>query len=222
MTRAFTERLPRYEYMSDRTLTIYADYVCPFCYLGNHVLETVEADRDESIIRQWQPFDLRSQQRRADGSIDTSVDDGKDEAYFEQAYQNVRRLQDEYGADRMLDPADVSREIDSLPAQLVGQAIANDYPDNWRAFDQAVYAGLWEAGRDIGSTDVLIELAGTADVPAPFVEEVLADGERREELDAAFASAYRAGVSGVPTFVVDGRVARGAVPPEQLEALLDS
>jgi predicted DsbA family dithiol-disulfide isomerase len=36
-----------------------------------------------------------------------------------------------------------------------------------------------------------------------------------------FAAAQRRGVTGVPTFVADGHAARGAVPPEQLERLVE-
>ncbi len=77
-------------------ITVYSDYVCPFCYLGRESLRRYQATREEPLAIDWHPFDLRSNERRPDGSIDHSVDDGKDESYFEQARENVRRLQERY------------------------------------------------------------------------------------------------------------------------------
>ncbi|SNR57602.1 DSBA-like thioredoxin domain-containing protein [Halorubrum vacuolatum] len=73
-------------------ITVYSDYVCPFCYLGRRSLEKYQETRDSALKIDWQPFDLRSQKRGPDGEIDHSVDDGKNEAYFDQVRQNVARL----------------------------------------------------------------------------------------------------------------------------------
>jgi len=40
-------------------LTIYADYVCPFCYLGTRSLAQYREGRDEPLAVEWHPFDLR-------------------------------------------------------------------------------------------------------------------------------------------------------------------
>ena len=64
------------------TITVYSDYVCPFCYLGRESLSRYQADRETALEIDWQPFDLRSGKRNPDGSIDHSVDDGKDDDYF--------------------------------------------------------------------------------------------------------------------------------------------
>ncbi|SMP23741.1 DsbA family oxidoreductase [Halobellus salinus] len=201
------------------TITVYSDYVCPFCYLGRQSLETYNSGRDDPLQIDWRPFDLRSGKRNPDGSIDHDADDGKDEAYFEQAKQNVRRLREEYGADEM--ELDLATEVDSLPAQLVSVAVrdACDY-DAWLEFDEAVFEALWHDGRDIGDGDVLIELAEDAGVDPGIVRDALADDGRRAALREQFRDAQSEGVTGVPTFVADGYAARGAVPPEQLERLV--
>ena len=65
-------------------ITVYADYVCPFCYLGKRSLETYLDTTDRELSVSWHPFDLRGHKRGPDGEIDHSVEDGKDESYFEQ------------------------------------------------------------------------------------------------------------------------------------------
>lgn len=201
-------------------LTVYADYVCPFCYLGKRSLEQYRREREEPLSIEWHPFDLRSDKRDADGDIDESVDDGKDEAYFDQVQENVARLQEEYGAAEMRTIDDVP-DVDSLNAQVASLFVQENRPDRWEAFDDRIYEALWEEGRDVGATEVLLELATDVGLDAADVETALTSSERRQRVFDAFDRANRMGITGVPTFVADNRVARGAVPPAHLERLLD-
>jgi predicted DsbA family dithiol-disulfide isomerase len=202
------------------TITVYSDYVCPFCYLGRQSLASYQSGREEPLRIDWRPFDLRSGKRKPDGSVDHDADDGKDEAYFEQAKKNVRRLQEEYGADEM--ELDLATDVDSLPAQLVSLAVRDAYDyDTWLDFDEAVFEALWHEGRDIGDEDVLVDIAADTGVDPEDVRDALADEERRAALREQFRDAQSAGITGVPTFVADGYAARGAVPPEQLRRLVE-
>ena len=200
-------------------ITVYSDYVCPFCYLGRESLSRYQESREDDLRIEWHPFDLRSQKRNPDGTIDHSVDDGKDEEYYEQAKQNVRRLAEKYDVEMDLD---IATDVDSLPAQVVSYYLRehHDY-GTWLAFDEAVFEALWQEGRDIGETDLLVGLAADAGVDGAEVRSALDDEDLREEVRERFAEAQRHGVSGVPTFAYDGYAARGAVPPEQLERLVE-
>ncbi|WP_277539970.1 DsbA family oxidoreductase [Haloarcula laminariae] len=207
------------EQQANQRITVYSDYVCPFCYLGRASLEQYQETREEPLEIDWRPFDLRSGQRRADGSIDHSVDTGKDEEYFEEAKEGVRRLQAKYDVEMDLDMA---TDIDSLPAQIVSYALkqSEDY-ETWLAFDEAVLDALWRDGRDIGDADVLADIADSVGIDSERVGELLADETHRQAVHEQFQRAQQQGVTGVPTFAYDGHAARGAVPPAQLERLVD-
>jgi len=204
--------------MTDTELTLYSDYVCPFCYLGRRSLERYEAERGEEMTIDWHPFDLRSHQRGSDGEIDPDVDDGKDEEYYERAKENVRRLQERYDVEMDLD---IAEDIDSLSAQSVSYHIKEVAPERWRAFDEAVFEVLWVDGRDIGDREVLRDLAREGGLEPELVDEALDDEAIRSQLFDRFEEARRHGVTGVPTFTYDGYAARGAVPPEQLKRLVE-
>ncbi|WP_394741062.1 DsbA family oxidoreductase [Natronococcus roseus] len=199
-------------------LTIYADYVCPFCYLGKQSLERYREQREPPLEVEWHPFDLRRDKRREDGSIDHSVDDGKDDEYFEQARENVRRLQAEYDVEMS---QTLAIEVDSLPAQQASWYVFQHYSDGWAAFDAAIYEALWQAERDIGDPDVLVSIAADTGLPADEIRDAIDDDGLRAELEERFTDAHERGITGVPTFVHDGYAARGAVPPAQLERLLE-
>ena len=197
---------------------VYADYVCPFCYLGYVSLDDYRDQREEPLAADWHPFDLRAGQRRPDGSIDDSVETGKDEQYYEQARENVERLAEKYDIEMA---QQLRKDVDSRAAQRVAWRAHDEYPDEFATFHRSVFDALWEDGRDIGDEAVLGELATAAGLPDGYVADALADPASEDDLEEAFERAKQAGVTGVPTFVADGHAARGAVPPEQLQRLVE-
>ena len=203
------------------TITVYSDYVCPFCYLGRKSLADYQATRaaGEKLDVDWRPFDLRSRQRRPDGTVDDSVDSGKDEAYYEAARENVERLREAYGADEM--SVDLVEDVDGFLAQVASLYVSEEHPEEWLAFDEAVFAALWEDGRDVGDRDVLADVATDVGLDGEAIRDVVDDEDWRDRLRDEFADARESGVMGVPTFVYDGHGARGAVPPSQLERLVE-
>jgi predicted DsbA family dithiol-disulfide isomerase len=201
------------------TLVVYADYVCPFCFLGKTALERYRARRDRPLTVEWRPFDLQAHRRRSDGTIDESVSEGKDEAYFEQARENVRRLAERYDVEMDLE---LARSVDAWNAHLlashvrrtIGGAAVCDLNDT-------VYEALWLDGRDIGDPDVLADRLDCMGLDPALIDEALADDDLAATLQETFEASRRAGISGVPTFAYGDHVARGAVPPDQLERLVD-
>jgi predicted DsbA family dithiol-disulfide isomerase len=200
-------------------ITVYSDYVCPFCYLGRRSLDRYQDEREVELEIDWRPFDLRAGKRGPDGDIDHSVDDGKDEEYYEQARENVRRLREQYDAEMA---QEIATDVDSRPAQVVSLQVKGSEPyGTWLAFDEAVFEALWVDGRDIGDRDVLVDCAEAAGLAARVVDAARDDAALGSRIDDLFDAARRQGITGVPTFVFDGHAARGAVPPAQLRRLVE-
>ena len=200
------------------TVRVYADYVCPFCYLGYASLDEYREDREEPLAVEWHPFDLRSRKRRDDGTIDDSVDDGKDESYYEEAKKNVRRLADEYDVEMA---GELRTDVDSYDAQRVALRASEERPEAFEAFHRGVFDALWAEGRDVGDPEVLADIAEEAGLPEGYVADILADDDSAATLEEAFETAAEVGITGVPTFEYDEYAARGAVPPEQLARLVE-
>ena len=207
------------------TLAVYSDYVCPFCYLGKAAMEQYLATADDPPTVEWRFYDLRGYKRDESGEIDHDVDDGKDDDYFEQARKNVERLKEEYDVEMTLD---FSRDVDSWNAQQAALYLRRNYgEETFLAFHEAVFAALWEDGRDVGDPDVLAEIAEHVDFPEGTdvdpdeVRAAVEDPDREAVLRETFEQAQQAGVRGIPTFVYEGHAARGAIPPEQLRRLIE-
>ena len=117
---------------------------------------------------------------------------------------------------------DIATDVDSLPAQVVSYYVREHYPyETWLGFDTSIFEALWREGRDIGDEDVLVDLAESAGVAGDEVRSALDDETLRQEVREQFTAAQQAGVTGVPTFAYDGYAARGAVPPEHLQRLVE-
>jgi len=200
------------------TVRVYADYVCPFCYLGYASLDEYRQQREGPLDVEWHPFDLQSRKRRSDGTIDDSVDDGKDESYFEEAEKNVRRLADEYDVEMA---GELRKDVDAYDAQRVALRASEEHPKAFEAFHRGVFDALWEEGHNVGDPEVLADVAEEAGLPSGYVADTLADDDSAAALEDAFGAAAEFGITGVPTFECNGYAARGAVPPEQLARLVE-
>jgi len=205
----------------DAGIIMYSDYVCPFCYLSRRSLKRYEDQREGEIDIDWRPFDLRSHKRGPDGRIDHSVEEGKDEAYFEQVRENVTKLKGQYGADETLSLEGLPEEVDSFAAQAASLYVSEEYPDRWNAFDDAVFEALWIEGRDIGDPDVLADLAASVGLDGGEIRSAVANEDLRDRLREMFTTAQKWGITGVPTFVYEGHTARGAGPPAQIQRLVE-
>jgi predicted DsbA family dithiol-disulfide isomerase len=159
-------------------------------------------------------------QRGADGKIDHSVEDGKDESYFEQVRENVDLLREEYGAEDMLNLEDLPDDVDSLNAQVASYYVLRTNSDRWQEFDDAIYEALWIVGEDVGDVNLLVEIAEDVGLDGEEIRRVLSNEDERERICDRFEVARERGVTGVPTFVYDDYSARGAVRPAHLERLV--
>ena len=83
------------------------------------------------------------------------------------------------------------------------------------AMVSALFRAYFQEGKDIGATDVLLDLAETVGLDRAMIARLLESDADAEEIRARDAHARARGVTGVPTFVVANQhVVPGAQPPE--------
>ena len=195
---------------------IVADPVCPWCYVGLKSFELAKARiRDEFIVLPR----IRAYQLNPD-----TPPEGVDRrAYYDRKFP---------------DEAQRAQMIHQLKAAAAGAGFSFDpslpvhLPNTLKAhqlirlahFDGAqerlalmLYAAYWERGFDIGRDDILIDIARDAGLDRANALNDLQNPKSAEEVRAE-ADAFRAaGVSGVPTFIINERTGfAGALPPARL------
>lgn len=199
---------------------IFADVVCPWCYLGQarfrRALESFAGPVDVA----WRPFQL---------------DPGAPAV----ASPASEHLAEKFGgADKVAAAHAKMRELtaaENLPydperALRVNTAAAHRViwlagRDGDLGLQDEVAARLFRAhhaeGRDLGDAATLAELAGEAGLDAQAVRSLLAAGEGVAEVDHELARARELGITGVPFFLFEGTWGvSGAQPTEVLAAAL--
>jgi predicted DsbA family dithiol-disulfide isomerase len=88
------------------------------------------------------------------------------------------------------------------------------------AIHDALFKAYFVDGKNIGDPDALVEIAQSVGLPADKAREVLEKRTHKAAVDADWEKSRQYGVTGVPTFVHDGRGVVGAQPYEALEGLL--
>lgn len=204
-------------------LTVYADYLCPFCRLGNTTLGRYRDERVERGLAPaevvWEPFDLRADERRPDGTVPSGAGDQKEE-YVRSRWSEVEALAEEYDVEMRME-VEPYLKIDSRNAQLVALGIQRDVPGRFRPFHDAVFDALWTETRNIGDPDVLRSIAEDVDVDPDCVDQYIDDPDLRERFDNAPQRAAREAIRGVPTLVLDGETTYGSRSAEEYRRLVE-
>ncbi len=85
---------------------------------------------------------------------------------------------------------------------------------------EALFQAYFVDNINIGKPEVLLKLVGRVGLPVDEAREILASRVFKDDVDADWKRCWEVGVTGVPTFVMDGSVAVGAQPYEVLERLV--
>jgi predicted DsbA family dithiol-disulfide isomerase len=89
-------------------------------------------------------------------------------------------------------------------------------------FRRRVYRAYFADLLNIGSIDVLAELASDLGMPAHQLREALEQGRYRDEVDRQFQNARDAGITGVPAYIAGRYLMVGAQPVEVYRELIET
>jgi len=201
-------------------LSVVSDAICPWCYVGKRRLEQAIALMDgiQPVRVAWRPFELNPQmpkegierreyRMRKFGSwerslaLDAQLTEVGKTVGIAFRYDLMNRTPNTFDAHRLI--------------WLAGSLGVQD------AMVETLFRGYFCEGRDLGDADVLADLAAVAGIDREQAAAFLISTGGAAEVAAEEEVAIRAGLSGVPSFVLDGRVLfSGAQPPELIAQAL--
>ena len=201
-------------------LDIYSDTICPWCFIGKRRLERALAARPQpGLSIQWRAFQLNP----------GMPPEGMDRRYYLEAkfggveragriYEMVRAAGASEGIRFAFDK--IARTPSTLDShRLIRFAAA---AERQASMLEAVFRAYFLDGRDIGSKEVLVDLAQESGVDAEAAARYLDSETDLETVLSEDRIARRLGITGVPCFVFNGRFAlSGAQEPEALFQLFD-
>ncbi|MCY7309108.1 MAG: DsbA family oxidoreductase [Rhodoferax sp.] len=200
------------------TIDVVSDVVCPWCYIGKRKLEAAlalpqAADLPKAVVR-WHPFQLNPDMPTEGVSRKQYLEDEfGGPARAAEIYARVRTAGRSAGLDLNIDG------ITTQPNTLAAHALI--------AFAQQQGAGnevkerllkaYFVENRFIGSVDVLAAIAAEAGLDAKAAREWVSNQAQLQAVASADAQARGMGVSGVPYFIFNQKIAvSGAQDPAAL------
>src|SRR4051794_9180063 len=192
------------------TIDVISDVICPWCLIGKRRLEKALNGRPASV--RWHPFQLNPDMPR-EGIERKAYRIRKFGSWERSLVLDAQVAAAGRGEGIALDFDRMARTPNTLDAHRViwvaGERGLQD------AVADALFTAYFTDGRDLSDRTTLSAVAGEAGLDRAEVDEFLAGEAGLEAVRAGEQEARRLGVSGVPYFVINGKVAlSGARPPE--------
>jgi len=193
--------------MAITTITHHFDYKSPYAYLAQE--ETFQLEKEFNVSVDFLPLTLDIPQFLGSAQVDETgkvVDDERNPHQWRRvkyAYMDCRREATRRGL-TLRGP----RKIFDSSLSHIGMLYAKKQGD-FRPYHQAVYERFWKRELDIEDATVLQDVLEEVRIDAGgFLDYLI--GEGRQECGRIQAQAEKAGVFGVPSYIVNGELFWGA------------
>ena len=198
---------------------IWSDIACPWCYVGKRRFEAALAGFEHDVEVTWRSFELDP---GAPASREASAAEHLASKYgmsVEDARARQEQLARMAAADGLELHFDRVRAANTFDAhRLTHLAAAHGVQD---AMVERLQRAHFTDGELLSDRDTLVRLAADVGVPAEEARVMLAGDRFAAEVRDDEQTAHAIGITAVPTFVVDRRVAvAGAQPADVLRELL--
>jgi predicted DsbA family dithiol-disulfide isomerase len=201
-------------------IDIVSDTVCPWCFIGKRRLaRALDMRPDVTFDIHWRPYRLdptiprEGVDRRA--YLKAKFGDSPRSAAMGEALRNEGAGE---GLDFAFDKiAKTPNTLDShrLIRWAAGAGVQDDVVER-------LFKAYFIDGRDIGDAQVLADIAGETGMDAKLVAELLSQDADLATVEREAGMANQMGISGVPTFIFDGKLMiSGAREPELLVRVID-
>ena len=196
---------------------VFHDTVCPWCRIGKRHLDAALAGwAGGPVTVRWRPFFLDETVPPHGLEFRSYFVERKGVADPEPIFARVCRVGAAVGLDFRFD-----RIRYATSTLLSHRLIALTPTERQSAVIDALHRSYFEEGRNIGDIATLVDLAAAEGLDRGTVDELLRGDAARDEVLAQAAWAREQGVTGVPHFVFDNRLAvSGAQPAPVLLAAL--
>lgn len=189
-------------------ITIYSDYVCPFCLLAEQVLTKAIGERDIPLT--WSAFEL---------CPDPVPTLRPEDPYLPAIWQrSVYPLAEQLGVPiRLPSISPQPRTAKAFELLALAQDTRLDH-----AYSMRVLRAFFQEDRNIGDTDTLVELAADAGLDADEARTALESRTYAAWHQEALRHAHEdMAITSVPTIVVGTKVFRGTPSLDELRKAIN-
>jgi len=204
-------------------ITIWSDFVCPFCYIGATHLDTAleSFDHADEVDIEYKSYQLEPGATYDPDKTYLEAMVARKNASADQMQQSFNQIDDmatEAGLDYNFDTMKLA---DTFPAHRVFQYAKEE--GKGIPYYNKLYKAHFTDGELISDADVIARIAADVGLDEDRTREILASDERnKEKVVQDIQEAGEVGVQGVPFFVFNNKYAvSGAQPVDVFEQVLD-
>jgi len=187
-------------------VTVYYDYICPFCFLGIKRLEVLEKEY---------PMEIESKGIEIHPEIPPQGVKRAKTPRLNQIVQNIAEMSGEDGFEIKL-PGIIANSRLSLEASEFAKT-----KNRFKEFHNGIYEAYFLRGENIGNRDVILRVGEKAGLPIKELEECLEHRSMLKKIEENKRDAEKSLVLGVPTFIFGNFPLHGVQSLESLRKIID-
>ncbi len=181
-------------------IDVVSDTVCPWCFVGKRRLERAMAIRSElNFDVRWHPFQLNP---------DVPMEGVDRETYYREKFgdgSRIKAMVDQLK--RVGDELEIAFDFEAIKiqpnTQLSHCLISVAQGPAQSTVKEGILSAFFEQGRDIGSADVLLQVAAEVGIDANLAAAAMEDPALGKAVSTGSEQARNMGINGVPTFVFE-------------------
>ena len=218
--------LPTLNAVRTLQVEVWSDIACPWCYIGKRRFATALADfphRDHVEVT-WRSYELSPRTPVGPGTPEIDMLATLKGIPHDQVRRMFAQVTAVAAGEGLAYDFDRALAVNTFAAhRLVHVARKEGGAELTERVLEALFSAHFEHGADLGDDETLVRLVAGAGLDAETARAALAGDEGAAAVRADEEEARALGVTGVPFFVVDRRVAvSGAQPSEVFTQLLEA
>ena len=193
-------------------VTVFSDYICPFCYVGSRRLLSLADEFDLDI--EWANIEIHPDNPPEGRPVEELGYPPEQWRRMMAALEAMARAED-------LPIVERTFTTNSRRALLLAEAAKDAGPDTFACIHEILFRGYFGERRNIGDPAVLKAMAAECGMDDARGEAAWTDPAYAERLRRYHSRAAQAGVRGTPTYVIAGnQTLVGAVETAELRRAL--
>lgn len=198
-------------------ITVFSDYICPFCYVGHHRLMRLKDSYDLKI--NWCFIEIHPE-NSAEGEPTSSLDYPSEQ--WDQMMDNLKSV----AAEENIPIAEHSFTTNSQDAILLSEFCKTLGREKFYQLHEKLFTAFFVDDKNIGDREVLKVVAKSCGIEEDTVAAAWNDGQTQKNILNNFNLVKKYEIQSVPSFIFGDRVLTGVVTEKTMrsaaEELLNS
>ena len=183
-------------------VTVFSDYICPFCYIGSHRLQRLRDSYDLKI--NWCFIEIHPEVSVYGQVIDTL---DYSAAQWQTMLDNMQRI----AGEENIPLSKISFITNSHDALLLSEAAKQCGKEIFYDLHEKLFHAYFVGGKNIGDRAILKGLAQSCGIDNSIVENAWSDPACNQRLINNYMEARKHNIQGVPSFLFGNRKLTGVV-----------